>query len=232
MWLLLLLKFHFLSAVSYFPQYYSLPPKPKGVKTQWRNACKACKNGVTSVQEEHRGTKCMWEMWNVREAEQSRKCTLVWNINWPRIRENKSSRHFAWSLCFSRKNVCWTIFLCRQLKAAQLYLSVSGRLSEAMCFKRGDGESLINYIMQKLSPLPQISCLSPSPSPSICASLRGDWVHNKIFIKPWTGGAISPHKLVCSQHTQTHTYKLTIYTEHSLSTHMVTSSTEEKHFFF
>lgn len=79
--------------------------------------------------------------------------------------------------------------------------------------------------MQQLLLLTQISCLSPSPS--ICASLQGDLVHNKIFMKPWTGGAIGPHKLVQTQRAQTHTYKHTIYTEHSLSTHMVTSSTEE-----
>lgn len=148
-------------------------------------------------------------------------------MKWPCMWDNKTSRHFAWSLCLSLKKCLLDHFLSRQLKAAQLYFSVSGRLSEAICFKRGDGESLINYIMQKLSPLTQISCLSPSPS--ICASLQGDWVHNKIFMKPWTGGAISPHKLVRSQRTQTHTYKLKIYTEHLLSTHMVTSSTEENH---
>lgn len=56
---LLLLKFHFLSAVSYFLKHYSIPPAPKGVMTQRRDASKACKNGVTSVQVEHSGkTAC------------------------------------------------------------------------------------------------------------------------------------------------------------------------------
>lgn len=50
--------------------------------------------------------------------------------------------------------------------------------------------------------LTQISCLSHSAS--ICALLQGYWVHNKIFMKPWTGGAISPHKLTQSQHLYPH----------------------------
>lgn len=144
------------------------------------------------------------------------------------ISEKTKPEDFLHKACvYVSKNVCWTILLSRQFKRAELYFSLSGTISEATCFKRGDGESLINYIMQQLLLLTQISCLSPSPS--ICASLQGDLVHNKIFMKPWTGGAIGPHKLVQTQCTQTHTYKHTIYTEHSLSTHMVTSSTEENY---